>query len=31
VTTDIYNRIMKKCGKQGIYDMRFNTYSTKDI
>jgi len=31
VTTDIYNKIMKKCGKEGIYDMRFNTYSTKDI
>ena len=31
VTTDIYNKIMKKCGKQGIYDMRFNTYSTNEI
>jgi hypothetical protein len=31
VTTDIYNRIMKKCGKEGIYDMRFNTYSTNEI
>lgn len=31
VTSDIYNIIMKKCGKQGFYDMKFNTYSTRDI
>ena len=31
VTVDIYNMIMKKCGKQGYYDMKFNTYSTREI